>query len=76
MAVEVTSPGDSVNEVEKKIGEYLAAGSKVVWIVDPVRRTITVHRSRTDIAILTEKSTLDGDDVIPGFNCLVAEVFG
>jgi len=76
LAVEVISPGDSYTEVEEKVEEYLNAGVRAVWVVNPRRRTITIYRSLTDITILTENDTLDGGDIIPGFSCRVAEVFG
>ena len=75
LAVEVISPGDSYTEVEEKVEEYLQAGARAVWVVDPRRRTITVYRSLADITILTENDTLEGGDLIPGFSCGVAEVF-
>ena len=76
LAVEVISPGDSYSKVEEKVEEFLNAGARAVWVVDPRRRTITVYRSSIDITILTENDTLDGGDIIPGFSCRVAEVFG
>jgi Uma2 family endonuclease len=76
LAVEVISPGDSYTEVEQKVEEFLNAGARAVWVVDPRRRTITVYRSSVDITILTENDMLDGGDIIPGFICRVAEVFG
>ena len=76
LAVEVISPADSYNEVKEKVEEYLNAGAGAVWVVDPRRRTIAVYRSLTEIAILTENDTLEGGDIIPGFGCCVAEVFG
>jgi Uma2 family endonuclease len=76
LAVEVISPGDSYTEVEEKVEEYLNAGVRAVWVVNPRRRTITVYRTLTDMTILTENDTLEGGDIIPGFSCRVAEVFG
>ena len=76
LAVEVISPGDSYTEVKEKVQEFLSAGARAVWVVDPRRHTITVYRSSMDITILTENDLLDGGDIIPGFNCRVAEVFG
>jgi Uma2 family endonuclease len=76
LAVEVISPGDSYNEVQQKVEEYLNAGASAVWVVDPRQRTITVYRSFTEMTILTENDTLEGGDIIPGFSCRVAEVFG
>lgn len=75
LAVEVLSPGDTVSEVDEKIEEWLAAGAKAVWIVNPKRRNVTVYRSLTDVRIFTENEELDGQDVVPGFRCRVAEIF-
>jgi len=76
LAVEVVSPGDTVSEVEEKVREWLHFGTRLVWIVSPKLRTITVYRSLTDIVTLTEKDVLDGGDVVPGFQLLGAEIFG
>ncbi|MFN2491666.1 MAG: Uma2 family endonuclease [Pyrinomonadaceae bacterium] len=75
LAVEVLSPDDRVSEVEEKVSEWLDAGSKQVWVVSPKLKTVTVYRSPTDIAVLTENSTLDGGDVVPGFRITLAEIF-
>ena len=75
LAVEVVSPGDSLEEVEVKIDDYLNAGTSIVWIVNPKRRTITVHRAGGDLQVLRETDTLSGEEIIPGFQCQVAEAF-
>lgn len=75
LAVEVISPNDRVGKVEEKVNEWLEAGTPMVWIVSPKLRTVTVFRSRTDIKVLTENDTLDGEDVVPGFQYPVARLF-
>ena len=75
LAVEVTSPGDTIREVEYKAAQWLEAGARMVWVVSPKLRTVTVDRSLTDIVVLTEKDTLDGGEVVPGFQIRVAEIF-
>ena len=75
LAVEVTSPGDTKREVDNKVAEWLEAGARMVWVVSPKLRTVTVYRSLTDIVVLAEKDTLDGGDVVPGFQIRVAEIF-
>ena len=75
LAVEVLSPDDRVAEVEEKVSEWLSAGTGLVWVVSPKLRTITVYRSLSNIEILTEKDTLDGGDVVPGFQFPVADLF-
>jgi len=75
LGVEVISPGDTVGEVESKVTEWLEAGTRLVWLVSPKLRTVTIYRSLTDITTLTEKDTLDGSHVVPGFRIAVGEIF-
>lgn len=75
LAVEVVSPSDTIRRVEGKVAQWLEAGTRLLWVVSPRLRTVTVYRSRTDIEILTEKDTLDGGEVVPGFQVEVAEIF-
>jgi len=76
LAVEVVSPGDTVSEVEQKVAEWLEGGARMVWVVSPRLRTVTVYRSLTDIVTLTENDKLDGADVVPSFQMNIAEIFG
>ena len=75
LVVEVVSPGDTRREVQEKIEDWLRAGVSLVWAVYPVTRTATVFRSLDDITHLTERDFLDGEDVVPGFTCPLAELF-
>ena len=75
LAVEVLSPGDTLDEVEEKVEDWLAAGTRAVWIVSPKRRSVTVYRSMTEVTRLSEADELDGGDVVPGFRCKVSEIF-
>jgi Uma2 family endonuclease len=75
LAVEVVSPGDTYNEVEEKVEQWLTAGARAVWIVNPRRRNVTVYRSLTNVTRLSESDDLDGGDVVPGFRCKVSEIF-
>ena len=75
LAVDVMSPGDTKREVAEKITEYFAGGARLVWVVNPKSKTVAVYRSPLDVTTLTENDTLDGGDVVPGFQFAVAEVF-
>jgi Uma2 family endonuclease len=75
LAVEVLSPGNTKREMAEKVEEYFAAGARLVWIVNPKSKTVTVYHSPTDIIMLTEKDTLDGGEVVPGFQIPVSEIF-
>lgn len=74
LAVEVLSPDDRPGEVLAKVSDWLNAGTRLVWIIDPDRRTARVHRADGSVALLQEHGSLDGEDVVPGFTCPLAEV--
>lgn len=74
LAVEIVSPGNTATEIQGKVLEYLAAGSRMVWVVDPRSRTATVYRSRHDVEIVAEGEILDGGDVLPGLRLSLASV--
>jgi Uma2 family endonuclease len=75
LAVEVLSPSDTVRRIEGKVGEWIEKGARMVWVVSPKLHMVTVYRSLTEIVVLTEKDTLDGGDVVPGFQIPIAEIF-
>jgi Uma2 family endonuclease len=75
LAAEVLSPNDLATEVETKVQEYLGAGVKLVWVVNPDLRTVRVHRADGSITGLSEHDELDGEDVLSGFRCRVGELF-
>jgi Uma2 family endonuclease len=75
LAVEVLSPGDKVYEVDEKIADWLAAGTKLVWVIHPNRRTVSVHRPKREIEVLSAGHRLSGEDVVKGFECAVEELF-
>ncbi|HEX8283313.1 MAG TPA: Uma2 family endonuclease [Pyrinomonadaceae bacterium] len=75
LAVEVLGPGDTYSEVNEKVADWLGAGTRAVWVVDPRRRSVSVYRSMTDVTHLPEADELDGGEVVPGFRCEVAEIF-
>jgi Uma2 family endonuclease len=75
LAVEVVSPSDTYAEVEEKTLEWLDAGTRMVILVNPRQRSVTVYRSRSAIVILNEKDVLDGGDVVPGWSMPVQDVF-
>ena len=75
LAVEVVSPTDIQYRVIETAFTYLDAGTRLVWVIEPVAKTVTVYRSQTDIKTLTCEDTLTGEDVVEGFSCQVAQLF-
>ena len=76
IAAEVRSPNDSRREVHEKAEMWLSHGVRLCWVVHPDTRTIDVHGAGSEPVTLGEGDTLDGGDVLPGFTCAVAAVFG
>ena len=76
LAVEVLSPNDNSRDVLEKVGEYLHAGTRLVWVIDPETRTAAIHRSLEDVRVVREAELLDGEDVVPGFACPLKDVLG
>ena len=75
LAVEVTSPSDTADEVSEKVGEYLAAGSRLVVVLYPPTRRVGLFRPDGTARFLEVGDTLDFGEVVPGFTCPVADLF-
>jgi Uma2 family endonuclease len=75
MIAEVLSPHDTQEEVGERVEEYLDCGVKVVWVVSPMFRTVTIHRPAANAIALDARDTLVGDPELPGFSCPVADFF-
>lgn len=75
LCVEVLSPDERPKRVQQKLREYFACGVRMVWLIDPDARTVTVFREPTEGRLLCEDAKLTDEDVLPGCECRVAEVF-
>ena len=75
LAVEVVSPHDRAEDVHDKVREYLAAGARLVWVLWPRSRAVTVHTAGVAPRELGDADELNGGDVLPGFRVRVADLF-
>ena len=75
LLVEVVSPSDRLADVHVKIAEYFAAGTRLVWLVEPETRMVHVYRSARQVDVLGMDDVLDGGDVLPGFRSPVRNLF-
>jgi Uma2 family endonuclease len=75
LAIEVNSPNDLVSAVEEKVDEYLDANFKIVWVVDPPTKTVTVYRADGTTTRLREHQEISGEGALPTFKCKVGEFF-
>ena len=79
IAVEVVSPSNTAAEMERKIREYLAAGSQRVWVVYPatptVGRRVVIHRPDGSTITYTGNDVITDEELLPGFSLPLSEIF-
>ena len=74
LAAEIVSPNDRTGEVLSKVGQWIDAGARLVWVIDPIRARAFVYRDNGDVIVFGRDGALEGDEILPGFRCLLAEV--
>jgi Uma2 family endonuclease len=74
LVVEVISPSDKPKQVADKIAAYLAAGI-TVWALYPETKTAQVHRPNQAMLTLDEDGSLSAEDILPGFQLSLKDVF-
>jgi len=75
LVIEVVSPNDTFTEVQQKTAEWLRAGVRLVWLLNPQTRTVLASTSLDPDRVYHEDDTLTGEPVLPGFSVLVSELF-
>jgi Uma2 family endonuclease len=75
LAVEVVSPNDLYTEVDEKVTDWLDAGTRMVVVINPRKRTVTIYRSLLQIVVLREQDTLDAGEVISGWTLPISTIF-
>ncbi len=75
LAIEIFSPSNRPYQIRTKVADYLAAGCRLVWVVDPERRRVTTYRTLLAPRVLGPDDTLEGDDVLPGWSIPVESIF-
>lgn len=73
LVVEVLSESNTKKEMEKKLIEYMETGVELIWIVNPKKRLVTVHRPGSEPEVLTSKDKLSGEKVLPGFKLEISK---
>ncbi len=74
LVVEILSPADRPGEVLEKVGQWLSAGTRLVWVLDPGRHHARVYRADGTVSIVGPDEELDGEDVLPDFRSPLREI--
>jgi len=72
---EAISPSDTFSDVEEKALAWLAAGTRMVLLVEPAHGTVHVYRAADNIIVLDSDAELDASDVVTGWQFAVRELF-
>ncbi|MGE3073258.1 MAG: Uma2 family endonuclease [Dehalococcoidia bacterium] len=75
LVLEVVSPNDVAGEVDVKVAEYLEAGVRLIWVVYPETKAVHIFRPGGQDSRVTAGGTLSGEDVVPGFELPVSDIF-
>lgn len=75
LAVEVLSPNDRASEVLGKVADWLEAGCRKVWVVDPATRSVAVYAPKTEMRMLHLSDVLADEEVLPGFQIEIRKIF-
>ncbi len=75
LAVEVLSPSNTTAEMDAKRIDYFKAGCRVLWVVDPQRKSVAIYRPGATPTVLGEDDTLVEETLLPGFSVAVREIF-
>lgn len=75
LAVEILSSSNRPAEMHAKVADYLAAGARLVWVIDPERRTVTTYRELLAPRLLRLNESLSGEDVLPGLSIPLDAIF-
>lgn len=59
LAIEIVSPGNSAQDMLAKVHQYLAAGSKAVWVFYPNLKVVEIHDQKGTCEIATPTSLQD-----------------
>lgn len=75
LAVEVLSEGNTKQEMDGKLDDYFGAGVRLVWFVEPRKKTVQVFTAKNTFSVLDGNDTLTGGDVLPGFSLPLKSFF-
>ena len=73
--IELRSRSDNLPPLEDKMLEYIANGSQMAWLIDPLRKRVYIYRPNRNAEILEDPETVSGDPELPGFKLDVRELW-
>lgn len=75
LVVEVLSPTDRSGDIADRLRDYLAAGVRLAWLLDPRTKAAAVFPAGRMPYFVMADGELDGEDVLPGFKLPLRDLF-
>lgn len=66
-AVELRSRSDRLDRLQEKMGEYVANGALLGWLIDPGEKKVYIYRPQAEVRCLEDPESISGEPVLPGF---------
>ena len=75
LIVEIRSKNDTAKAIAEKVVDYLQAGAKLIWVLDPAVEAVAEHRPNSQPKTVQKSDKLTCDDIIPGFRLMLTDLF-
>jgi Uma2 family endonuclease len=75
LSIEILAPSITRRELDERLRDFFSSGCKLAWVIDPDREMVEICRSPTERRLVGAGGSLDGEDLLPGFQHPVADLF-
>jgi Uma2 family endonuclease len=75
LAVEILSPNNTRAEIDARLKDFFASGTRLAWVIDPEPESLEICHSPTERKLIGGGGFLDGEDILPGFRYAIADLF-
>jgi Uma2 family endonuclease len=75
LAVEVLSENNTRAEIDARLNDFFASGTRIAWVIDPEKRRVEICHSSTRRQLIGSGGLLEGEDLLPGFKYPIADLF-
>ena len=75
LAIEIVSPTNLAEEIDSMVTDYFQSGVRLVWVFYPEAGRVYIYQSPTQVSILERTNTLDGGEVLPGFQLPIVQLY-
>jgi Uma2 family endonuclease len=75
LAVEVLSPSNTRQEIEERLRDFFASGTRLAWVIDPDAESVEVCRTLTQRRLVGSGAALEGEALLPAFTYPIADLF-